>query len=70
MACIYSAFCNEGNVIKPYLVYQKDAVAAVSYTHLLQKLMDYAPAKGAEYATYIFPFIRDAMLRFLSLIHI
>ena len=50
MACIYSAFCNEGNVIKPYLVYQKDAVAeywipgafsnetasrvSVSYTHL------------------------------------
>ena len=31
---------------------------------MLQKLMDYAPAKGAEYATYIFPFIRDAMLRF------
>ena len=27
MACIYSAFCNEGNIIKPYLVYQKDAVA-------------------------------------------
>ena len=27
MACIYSAFCNGGNVIKPYLVYQKDAVA-------------------------------------------
>ena len=27
MACIYSAFCNEGNVIKPYLVSQKDAVA-------------------------------------------
>ena len=26
--------------------------------------MDYDPAKGAEYATYIFPFIRDAMLRF------
>ena len=25
MACIYSAFCNEGNVIKPYLVYQKEA---------------------------------------------
>lgn len=24
MACIYSAFCNEGNIIKPYLVYQKD----------------------------------------------
>lgn len=23
MACIYSAFCNEGNIIKPYLVYQK-----------------------------------------------
>ena len=27
MACIYSAFCNEGNVIKPYLVYQNEAVA-------------------------------------------
>lgn len=31
---------------------------------MLQKLMDYDPAKGAEYATYIFSFIRDAMLRF------
>ncbi|MGN0476340.1 MAG: hypothetical protein ACI4HM_03280 [Ruminococcus sp.] len=31
---------------------------------MLQKLMEYDPAKGAEYATYIFPFIRDAMLRF------
>ena len=31
---------------------------------MLQKLMDYDPAKGAEYATYIFPFIRDAVLRF------
>lgn len=29
MACIYSAFCNEGNVIKPYLLYQNDA--AVEY---------------------------------------
>lgn len=27
MACIYSAFCNEGNVIKPYLLYQKNAMA-------------------------------------------
>lgn len=25
MACIYSAFCNEGNMIKPYLVYRKEA---------------------------------------------
>ncbi len=25
MACIYSAFCNDGNMIKPYLVYQKEA---------------------------------------------
>ena len=25
MACIYSAFCNEGNIIKPYLVYQAEA---------------------------------------------
>lgn len=25
MACIYSAFCNEGNIIKPYLVYQSRA---------------------------------------------
>ena len=27
LACIYSAFCNEGNVIKPYLVYQNEAIA-------------------------------------------
>ena len=27
---------------------------------MLQKLMEYNPAKGAEYATYIYPFIRDA----------
>lgn len=27
MACIYSAFCNEGNIIKPYLRYQKNAEA-------------------------------------------
>lgn len=27
MACIYSAFCNEGNIIKPYLVYKEDAKA-------------------------------------------
>ena len=25
MACIYTAFCNKGNVIKPYLVYSPDA---------------------------------------------
>lgn len=25
MACIYTAFCNEGNIIKPYLVYQAEA---------------------------------------------
>ena len=31
---------------------------------MLQKLPDYDPQKGAEYATYIYPFIRDAMLRF------
>ena len=31
---------------------------------MLQKLMDYDLTKGAEYATYIYPFIRDAMLRF------
>ena len=29
MACIYSAFCNEGNIIKPYLVYQNEE--AVEY---------------------------------------
>lgn len=28
MACIYSAFCNEGNIIKPCLAYQKNAAAA------------------------------------------
>lgn len=27
MACIYTAFCNHGNIIKPYLLYQKDAKA-------------------------------------------
>ena len=27
MACIYSAFCNEGNIIKPYLVYKKEVAA-------------------------------------------
>ena len=31
---------------------------------MLQKLPDYDPEKGAEYATYIYPFIRDAMFRF------
>lgn len=25
MACIYTAFCNEGNVVKPYLIYQQEA---------------------------------------------
>ncbi|MDO4275775.1 MAG: penicillin-binding transpeptidase domain-containing protein [Eubacteriales bacterium] len=25
MACIYSAFCNEGSIINPYLVYEKEA---------------------------------------------
>lgn len=27
MACIYSAFCNEGNIIKPYLIYQNETTA-------------------------------------------
>ena len=27
LACIYSAFCNEGNIIKPYLVYQNKVSA-------------------------------------------
>ena len=31
---------------------------------MLQKLPEYDPCKGAEYATYIYPFIKDAMLRF------
>ncbi len=31
---------------------------------MLQKLMDYDPSTGVEYATYIYPFIRDAILRF------
>ena len=25
MACIYTAFCNEGNVIKPYLIFNQEA---------------------------------------------
>lgn len=24
MACIYSAFCNDGNIIKPYLIYKNE----------------------------------------------
>lgn len=27
MACIYSAFCNDGNIIKPYLTYQKEVTS-------------------------------------------
>ena len=27
MACLYSAFCNNGNVIKPYLIYQEEVKA-------------------------------------------
>lgn len=27
LACVYSAFCNEGNVIKPFLVYQQEVNA-------------------------------------------
>lgn len=27
MACIYSAFCNDGNIIKPYFIYQQEAKA-------------------------------------------
>ena len=27
LTCIYSAFCNEGNIIKPYLVYQNEVSA-------------------------------------------
>ncbi len=26
MACIYSSFCNEGNILKPYLLYKQEAV--------------------------------------------
>ena len=33
---------------------------------MLQKLMDYDPSTGAEYATYVYPFIRDAILRFCT----
>ena len=29
MACMYSAFCNEGNMIKPYLTYKDDAMPDV-----------------------------------------
>ena len=27
MACIYSAFCNEGNIIKPYLIHKREVTA-------------------------------------------
>lgn len=29
MACMYSAFCNEGNMIEPYLTYKEDAMPDV-----------------------------------------
>lgn len=29
MACMHSAFCNEGNMIKPYLTYKEDAMPDV-----------------------------------------
>lgn len=37
MACIYSVFCNEGNIIKPYLIYKKDADAKYWITGALNK---------------------------------
>lgn len=35
MACIYSAFCNEGNVIKPYLVYCQTAHCGRGKSHFI-----------------------------------
>lgn len=37
MACIYSAFCNEGNMIKPYLTYKEDAIPNVWITAAFTK---------------------------------
>lgn len=37
MACIYSAFCNEGNMIKPYLTYKEDAIPDVWITAAFTK---------------------------------
>ena len=37
MACIYSAFCNEGNMIKPYLTYKEDAIPNVWVTAVFTK---------------------------------
>lgn len=37
MACIYSAFCNEGNMIKPYLTYKEDAIPNVWVTAAFTK---------------------------------
>ena len=57
---------HEWNAIKGDL-YDTDRFLDIKLScreQMLQKLMDYDPAKGAKYATYIFPFIRDAMLRF------
>lgn len=38
MACIYSAFCNEGNMIKPYLTYKEDAIPNVGSQRHLQRM--------------------------------
>ena len=37
MACMYSAFCNEGNMIKPYLTYKEDAIPNVWITAAFTK---------------------------------
>ena len=37
MACIYSAFCNERNMIKPYLTYKEDAIPNVWITAAFTK---------------------------------
>lgn len=37
MACIYSAFCNGGNMIKPYLTYKEDAIPDVWITAAFTK---------------------------------
>ena len=56
-------------VTREYPVLLVTGPRQVAKTTMLQKLMDYDLTKGAEYATYIYPFIRDAMLRFRNCIN-
>lgn len=59
---IYSFLCTDGS--DQYDLERFVDIKLSCRELMLQNLPEYDPGKGAEYATYISPFIRDAMLRF------